>query len=218
MLFRSLISCLIIPFGKHLKSKWGILIALLPASLFVYFLMQLPKVQFGNILTSTNAWVPSMGVNLAFRLDGLSLLFALLITGIGTGIFSYAFSYLKKHNYIDRFFGYLSLFMASMLGLSLSDNIILLFVFWELTSISSFFLIGFNNNSAESRRSALISFGVTGLGGFFLLAALVWVGSVAGTYSLSDLLLLGNIYTQQPLYPLAVVFLCIGAFTREYHS
>src|SRR5699024_2687453 len=122
-----LISCLIIPFGKHLKSKWGILIALLPASLFVYFLMQLPKVQFGNILTSTNAWVPSMGVNLAFRLDGLSSLFALLITGIGTGIFSYAFSYLKKHNYIDRFFGYLSLFMASMLGLSLSDNIILLF-------------------------------------------------------------------------------------------
>lgn len=210
-----LISCLIIPFGKHLKSKWGILIALLPASLFVYFLMQLPKVQLGNILTSTNDWVPSMGVNLAFRLDGLSLLFALLITGIGTGIFCYAFSYLKKHNYIDRFFGYLSLFMASMLGLSLSDNIILLFVFWELTSISSFFLIGFNNNSSESRRSALISFGVTGLGGFFLLAALVWVGSVAGTYNLSDLLLLGNIYTQEPLYPLAVVFLCIGAFTKS---
>ncbi|MCH5596728.1 hypothetical protein MKP09_01720 [Niabella ginsengisoli] len=118
---------------------------------------------------SVHILVPSLGVNLDFRLDGLSLLFALLITGIGVAVYFYARTYLKGHLYFDRFFAYLSLFMSAMLGMVLADNILLLFIFWELTSISSFFLIGFNNTNPESRKSALTALSVTGLGGFFYL-------------------------------------------------
>src|SRR5690606_26291771 len=105
---------------------------------------------------------------------------ALPISGIGCGIFFYARTYLKGHPYYDRFFGYLYLFMSAMLGLVLSDNIFLLFIFWELTSISSFFLIGFNNDQEASRKSAMTALTITGMGGFFLLAGLVLIGNVAG--------------------------------------
>src|SRR5690606_19622919 len=123
----------------------------------------------GSHFVQSTPWVPSLGINLDFKLDGLSLLFTLLITGIGACIFFYANAYLKGHPYIDRFFGYLCLFMSAMLGLVLSDNMLLLFIFWELTSISSFFLIGFNNDINDSRKSALTALSITGLGGFFLL-------------------------------------------------
>ncbi len=93
-----------------------------------------------NVFYEQVKWVPSLNINFDFRLDGLSLLFSLLITGIGSFIFIYASSYLKGHHYLDRFYGYLCLFMSAMLGIVLSDNILLIFVFWELTSISSFFL------------------------------------------------------------------------------
>src|SRR5690606_12694273 len=86
-------------------------------------------------------WIPKASISLNFNLDGLSLLFALMITGVGALLFLYTSSYLKGHEYLDRFYAYLCMFMASMLGLVLSDNIISLFIFWELTSISSFFLI-----------------------------------------------------------------------------
>jgi multicomponent Na+:H+ antiporter subunit A len=165
-----LTSCLLIPLGKYFKSKWSFLLAILPAVLFCYFAAYIPAIANSQLFLESNKWVPSLAINLDFRLDGLSLLFSLLITGIGTLIFIYASSYLKGHHYLDRFYGYLCLFMSAMLGLVLSDNILLIFIFWELTSISSFFLIGFNNDNADSRRSALTALSVTGLGGFFLLA------------------------------------------------
>jgi multicomponent Na+:H+ antiporter subunit A len=138
--------------GKLIRNGGALLLTLLPLSLFVYFFSYLDDVAGGNVQRFTYAWIPSAGINLTFYLDGLSLLFSLLITGIGTLIFIYAAAYLKGHDYTDRFFGYLCLFMASMLGLVLSDNLFTLFVFWELTSISSFFLIGFNNDSEASRK------------------------------------------------------------------
>ncbi|ULT43638.1 hypothetical protein KRR40_09575 [Niabella defluvii] len=98
-----------------------------------------PNVSLGQEFLESASWIPSLGVNFDFKLDGLSLLFALLITGVGTAVYFYARTYLKGHPYFDRFFGYLSLFMSAMLGMVLSDNMLLLFVFWELTSISSFF-------------------------------------------------------------------------------
>src|SRR5690606_32236892 len=137
------------------RSKWCVVLTLVPISLFCYFVGHIPTVATGATLREHTQWVPSLGLDLDFRLDGLSLLFGLLITGIGSLIFIYSSSYLKGHPYIDRFYGFLCLFMASMLGMVLSDNILLLFVFWELTSISSFFLIGFNNNDPDSRRSAI---------------------------------------------------------------
>lgn len=209
------ISLLLIPFGRFFRSKWSIILSVLPLSLFCFFISKVPAVVNGQVIIEQADWIPSFGLNFDFRLDGLSLLFSLLITGIGTFIFIYASSYLKHHHYIDRFYGYLCLFMASMLGLSLSNNILLLFVFWELTSISSFFLIGFNNESSGSRRSAITALSITGLGGFFLLAGLILMGNIAGTYSVSELFNFTEIIKAHQSYPLLVALVFIGAFTKS---
>lgn len=208
-------SCLIIPFGRILKTKWSIILPFVPLLLFVYFIAQIPLISSGNALLQHIPWVTSLGINFDFKLDGLSLLFALLITGIGTAIFTYARSYLKDHIFFDRFFGYLLMFMSAMLGVVLSNNILLLFIFWELTSISSFFLIGFNNDSAESRKSALTAFGITGMGGFFLLFALVMMAQISGTMEISKMIDSRDLILSHPMYPLIVAFVFIGAFTKS---
>ena len=142
----------LIPFGNFFKKNKSLLLAVVPALLFLYYLQYIPEISAGNVIFESTKWVPSLGINLSFRLDGLSLLFTLIITGIGTLIFIYSSAYLKNHRYINRFFGYLLLFMASMLGMVLSNNVILLFIFWELTSITSFFLIGFNTENKAANR------------------------------------------------------------------
>lgn len=208
-------SILLIPFGKRLKSSWSILIPLIPTGLFLYYLGYVPKIADGSTFFQAISWVPSLGVDFNLSLDGLSLLFCLLITGIGTGIFFYARTYLKGHPFFDRFFGYLYLFMSAMLGLVLSDNIFLLFIFWELTSISSFFLIGFNNDQEASRKSAMTALTITGMGGFFLLAGLVLIGNVAGTYQISELIQYHDVILNHPQYPLILFLIFIGAFTKS---
>lgn len=201
--------------GKKIKTNWSLLLLVIPIVLFGFFASHIPFIAAGNTLNQHISWVPSLGVNLDFKLDGLSLLFALMITGIGSAIFIYARKYLKGHHYFDRFFGYLLLFMSAMLGLVLTDNILTLFVFWELTSISSFFLIGFNNDQKDSRDSAIRALSITGLGGFFLLAALILVGNIAGTYNISELIDSRSLILNDPLYPLAIGMLFIGAFTKS---
>jgi multicomponent Na+:H+ antiporter subunit A len=208
-------SALLIPFGKFFRTRWCALLSLLPVLIFCYLLQFIPAVSTGKIIYESWRWVPSLNVNLDFRLDGLSLVFSLLITGIGALIFIYASSYLKGHQYLDRFYGYLCLFMASMLGIVLSDNILLLFVFWELTSISSFFLIGFNNNNPESRKSAITALSVTGMGGFFLLAGLILIGRIAGTYTISGLIDAAELIKNHDLYILSIALVFIGAFTKS---
>ncbi len=210
-----LVACILIPFGKYFRSGRSIILSLLPLSLFTYFLLQVPVIKSGTVLLQSYEWVPSLNINADFRLDGLSLLFSLLITGIGTLIFVYAGSYLRGHKFMDRFFGYLCLFMSAMLGMVLSDNILLLFVFWELTSISSFFLIGFNNDSAESRKSAITALSITGLGGFFLLAGLIALSQVAGTYSVQELLESADVIASHSYYPLILFLIFMGAFTKS---
>ncbi|MBX3257252.1 MAG: putative monovalent cation/H+ antiporter subunit A [Chitinophagaceae bacterium] len=210
-----IVSLLLLPFGRMLKSKQRILLVVLPAALFLFYLQYIPAVSSGRFLLQSTPWIPSLATNLDFRLDGLSLLFALLITGIGTAIFFYARAYLKDHPYFNRFFGYLCLFMSAMLGIVLADNIFLLFVFWELTSISSFFLIGFNNNDPASRKSAITALTITGMGGFFLLAGLILLGNISGTYTISELIHSRNIIIHHPLYPLVLGLLCMGAFTKS---
>ncbi len=208
-------SSLIVPFGRFLKTKWGFILAFLPVLLFLYFAQYVVPIGHGSYFVQSTSWVPSLGINLDFKLDGLSLLFALLITGIGACIFFYANAYLKGHRYIDRFFGYLWLFMSAMLGLVLSDNMLLLFIFWELTSISSFFLIGFNNDNNESRKSALTALSITGLGGFFLLAGFILLGNIAGTYHITALLDKVSLIQQHPLFPLVFGLVALGAITKS---
>ena len=208
-------SSLLIPFGKFFRSKWSAVLAILPIVLFLFFASYIPAVNNGQIFYEHVNWVPSLKINFDFRLDGLSLLFSLLITGIGSFIFIYASSYLKGHQYIDRFFGYLCLFMSAMLGIVLSDNILLLFVFWELTSISSFFLIGFNNHNADSRKSAITALSITGLGGFFLMAGLILMSQIAGTYSIQELTASADLIRNHELYPVVIGLVFIGAFTKS---
>ncbi len=208
-------ACILVPFGKYFRSDKSYFLALVPAFIFLYFLQRIPDVTAGKVIFESTPWVPSLGINLSFRLDGLSLLFALLISGIGTLIFVYAASYLKGHKYIDRFFGFLLLFMAAMLGMVLSNNILLVFIFWELTSISSFFLIGFNNDSAESRRSALTALSVTGMGGFFLLGGLVLAGYVVGSYSIGEMINQAHLIKESAFYPIILGGVLLGAFTKS---
>jgi len=210
------ILALCMPFlGKYLKGKLSVWVSALPILLFVYFLGYIPEVSQGKGLMFSYSWIPSYGINLDFNLDGLALLFILLITGIGSLVFLYTSAYLKAHEYLDRFYGFLSMFMASMLGLVLADNIISLFVFWELTSISSFFLIGFNNDNPTSRKSALLALGITGLGGLFLLAGAIALGYVGGSYNLSELLTSAEIIKGNGLYGWIIFFIFIAAFTKS---
>lgn len=201
--------------GKFLKKKASIVLSLLPLSLFIYFLSCIPQLVDGKVIYQTYNWIPSFGVNLSFKLDGLSLLFSLMISGIGTLVFTYTANYLKGHEYLDRFYGYLSLFMAAMLGLVLSDNLISLFVFWELTSISSFYLIGFNNTSEASRKSALTALGITGIGGLFLLAGALLLGSITETYSIAEMLNERELIQQHDLYVWVIIFMFGAAFTKS---
>ena len=127
--------------GARMAQRAAWVLALAPLAAFIHFVLQMPLVAGGGVVVQTLAWVPALDVTLTLRLDGLSLLFALLITGIGTLIVLYAGAYLSDHHHLGRFHAYLLGFMAAMLGLVLADDLIAMFVFWELTSVSSFLLI-----------------------------------------------------------------------------
>jgi len=209
------VSILYIPFGKYLRGRLSICISLLPIALFAYFASFIPAISEGRPVAFHYPWVPSLGINLDFYLDGLSLLFSLLITGVGSLVFLYAAPYLKGHRYLDRFYAYLSLFMAAMLGLVLADNVLLLFIFWELTSISSFFLIGFNNDNADSRKSSLIALGITGGGGFLLMAGLILMGHLSGSYSIQEMLGTNEYLKSHAAYGWILALVFAGAFTKS---
>jgi len=210
-----LLAVFLLFFGKYVKGKIASVLTLVPLSIFIYFSTFISEVSKGEIVKYSLDWLPSFGVNLSFLIDGLSLLFVLMISGIGTLVFWYTSSYLKGHPLLDRFYSYLGIFMAAMLGLVLSDNLISLFIFWELTSISSFFLIGFNNEQDASRKSALIALGITGVGGLFLLAFAVVLGQITGSYTISEILSSSNDLFFNSSYFFLVVMLFLAAFTKS---
>ena len=183
-----LLTGLLAPFVWRLTQRHaGLLLAVVPAACFVWFALQIPEVAGGGVIFESLAWVPALDVALGLRLDGLALLFALLITGIGALIVMYSGAYLKGHGQLGRFYAYLLVFMMAMLGLVLADDLIALFVFWELTSVASYLLISFNHEKAESRRAALQALLITGGGGLALLAGLVLLGIAGGTWQFSEL-------------------------------
>jgi multicomponent Na+:H+ antiporter subunit A len=186
-----------------------------PALLAIAFATLIPTVAGGEILRIAYPWVPSLGVNLSFLIDGLSLTFALLISGIGAFVALYSGSYLAGHPHLGRFYLYLLLFMLSMLGLVLADNLITLFVFWELTTVTSYLLVGFDHASAKARRSALQALLVTGAGGLALLAGLILLGSVAGSYELSAIMAKGEAIRAHELYLPSLILVLLGAFTKS---
>ncbi|HEU4522873.1 MAG TPA: putative monovalent cation/H+ antiporter subunit A, partial [Thermoanaerobaculia bacterium] len=156
-----------------------------------------------------------LGMHLSFRLDGLSILFALLITGIGTLIYGYGAHYLAGRRDLPRFWAYLTLFMVAMLGLTLAENLIALFIFWELTSLSSYLLIGIDHERQEARNAALQALLVTGGGGMALMAGFVLLGSAAGSFELTAILAQGDVIRAHPHYVPILILVLLGAFTKS---
>ncbi|WLR96071.1 putative monovalent cation/H+ antiporter subunit A [Shinella sumterensis] len=210
------IGALIAPFLTRLlghNAAWPL--ALIPFAVFLHFLGFNADIADGRIVTGGYMWVPSYNVSFSWLIDGLSLTFLLLISGIGTLIMLYAGGYLKGHPQQGRFFSFILMFMGAMLGLVASDSFLMLFVFWELTSITSFLLIGFDHAREASRRAALQALIVTGGGGLFLLAGLLLLWDVTDVTQFSLLMSFGPELRASPFY-LAILFLMLGgAFTKS---
>ncbi len=207
---------LIIPaVSKFNKRFIGLAASALPLGLFIYFLSSYNIITDGKVVSQSFSWIPTMGINLSFYLDGLSLTFTLIISLVGFVVFLYAGSYMEGHKYIVRFYVYITIFMSSMIGLVTSDNIISMFVFWELTSISSYLLIGFNHDKERSRYAALQALLITGGGGLALLAGLIIIANISGSWSISNLSDLNELITTHKYYSVAAVLILIGAFTKS---
>ncbi|RUO46032.1 monovalent cation/H+ antiporter subunit A [Pseudidiomarina donghaiensis] len=174
-----------------------------------------PAVLDGEIPQFFAAWLPSLGLDFSLRLDGLSLLFATLILGIGLLIIIYAHYYLSENDDSGRFFACMLLFMGSMLGIVTSDNLILLWMFWELTSISSFLLIGYWFHQSNARRGARMALAITGAGGLALLAGILLIGNIAGSYQLEAIFAAADEIRAHSLYLPALLLVLLGAFTKS---
>jgi multicomponent K+:H+ antiporter subunit A len=174
-----------------------------------------PAVFVGEVLRWRIDWMPQLGLAFGFRMDGLAWLFALLIGGIGMLIVLYAAYYLDPDDPAARFFGFLLLFMGAMLGIVLADNLLLLVVFWELTSISSFLLIGYWHGRKDAREGARMALAITGAGGLALLGGMLLIGHIVGSFDLDLVLASGDLIRSHRLYPAALLLLLAGAFTKS---
>jgi len=199
---------------RSLRGTAGWVLALLPASLFVYFLNWVPVLIDNGPVVIHHDWIPGLDINLSFLVDGLSLLFALLISGIGTFIIIYAGGYLRGDPRLSRFYGIMFAFMAAMLGVVLSNNLITLFVFWELTSITSYLLIGYHHEDKKARWCALQGLLITVGGGLALLAGLIMLGNAAGSFELSEILAGGSLIGVTG-YTGMVLLILLGAFSKS---
>ncbi len=201
--------------GPSLPVWVGWLAAAIPAAFAVFFAAQLPQIVEGEDLWLSLAWAPSLGISFSFLLDGLSLTFALLISGIGAFVLLHSGAYLGTHPHLGRYYVYLLSFMFAMLGLVLANNLITLFVFWELTTVTSYLLVGFDHASAKARRAALQALLVTGAGGLALLAGFILLGKAAGSFEISEITDLGAVLRYHPLYLPILILILLGAFTKS---
>ena len=174
-----------------------------------------PGVMRGEVFTASLPWIPALGLNASLFLDPLGLMFAGMILGIGLLIILYARFYLAAADPMGRFFTYLLLFQGAMLGIVLSDNVLLLLIFWELTSLSSFLLIGFWRHSPDARQGARMALFVTGGGGLALIGGLLILGNIAGSYDLTVILQQKEAIQASPLYLPALLLILGGCFTKS---
>ena len=178
-------------------------------------LLNAPAVMRGEMIVEHYEWLPSLGLNVNFMLDGLGFLFALMILGIGLLIITYARFYLSKNDPMGNFYTYLLLFQGAMVGIVLSDNILLLLIFWELTSLSSFLLIGYWRHLPEGRQGARMALAVTGMGGLAMIGGMLILGQIAGSYDISVILTQGEAIRAHDLYVPALILILLGAFTKS---
>ncbi len=189
--------------------------ALVAAVSLTFLVMASPAVFAGETAYFFAEWLPQLGLHIGFRLDGLALLFAGLILIIGILVIIYAHYYLSTEDSAPRFFSCLLLFMGSMLGIVTADNLILMWFFWELTSISSFLLIGYWFHQSNARRGARMALAITGAGGLALLAGLLLIGNIVGSYQLDAVFAAADTIRGHELYLPALILVLIGAFTKS---
>jgi len=182
---------------------------------FIGLLTNLPTILAGEVVMARVDWMPAVGLNFTVMLDSLGFFFALLILGIGLLIIAYARHYLSRDDNMGEFFTYLLLFQGAMVGIVLSDNILLLLVFWELTSLSSFLLIGYWKHLPEGRQGARMALTVTGMGGLAMIGGMLILGQIVGSYDLSVILQNRDLIQADPLYVPALILILLGCFTKS---
>ncbi|MCU1720551.1 monovalent cation/H+ antiporter subunit A [Pseudomonas sp. 5P_5.1_Bac1] len=177
--------------------------------------MLYPQIADGGVIREEILWLPSMGLNVVLRMDGFAWLFSLLVLGIGTLVSLYARYYMSPQDPVPRFFAFFLAFMGAMLGLVMSGNLIQIVFFWELTSLFSFLLIGYWHHRADARRGAYMALMVTGAGGLCLLAGVILLGHVVGSYDLDRVLASGDAIRNHALYPVLLPLILLGALTKS---
>jgi multicomponent Na+:H+ antiporter subunit A len=218
LIFLPIIAALLVPILfkklKGIHTGWFVLVV--PIVLFVYYTGFLKTTLEGGHAVSSLDWIPSLGITFVSYIDGLSLLFTLLITGIGALVVLYSIFYLdKERENLNHFYVYLLIFMSAMLGVVQSDNVISLYLFWELTSISSFLLIGYWNTRDRSRFGALKSMMVTVFGGLMMLGGFILLGIMGDTFSIRELIANVSTFNDHGFFILALVLILLGAFTKS---
>ncbi len=199
---------------KRIHTGWFVLVV--PTLLFVYFFRYIGITSDGGVVTETVRWMPSLGINFTAYVDGLGLLFALLITGIGALVVLYSIYYLNKDKEsLGHFYVYLLLFMGAMLGVVLSDNMVVMYMFWELTSISSFLLIGYWYEKERSRYGAQKSMLITVFGGLSMLGGIVLLESMVGSFSIREMVANQAVIVDSPFFIPAMILILLGAFTKS---
>ena len=205
---------LLYKYFRNIHTGWFVLV--LPIILFTYFFQFIGETMNGHNIIESVGWIPSLGINMTFYVDGLGLLFALLITGIGSLVVLYSIYYLSKHKEaLHSFYVYLLLFMGAMLGVTLSDNVIVLYTFWELTSLSSFLLIGYWYHREKSRYGALKSMLITVFGGLSMLAGFILLSIMTDTFSIREMIGQVGTLPDHPLFIPAMLLILLGAFTKS---
>ncbi|PHK94192.1 monovalent cation/H+ antiporter subunit A [Pseudoroseomonas rhizosphaerae] len=209
----ALVTALLPANARRLEAWLAGAVALL--TLVMVWLCYYPTIAEGGVVRSEIAWVPQLGLNLVLRMDGLASVFSVMVAGIGLLVVLYARYYMSSDDPIPRFFAFLLAFMGSMMGLVLSGNLIQLVFFWEMTSLFSFLLIGYWQHSAQARDGARMALTVTASGGLALLAGVLLLGHMVGSYDLDRVLASGDVIRDHPLYLPALVLVLLGALTKS---
>ncbi|WP_339498639.1 monovalent cation/H+ antiporter subunit A [Pseudomonas canadensis] len=174
-----------------------------------------PQIAHGGVIREEFMWLPSLGLNFVLRMDGFAWLFSMLVLGIGTLVSLYARYYMSPDDPVPRFFAFFLAFMGAMLGLVISGNLVQIVFFWELTSLFSFLLIGYWHHRADARRGAYMALMVTGAGGLCLLAGVMLLGHIVGSYDLDQVLAAGDQIRAHALYPVMLALVLIGALSKS---
>jgi len=209
------VSFLIMISHRFIKIKLGWAALPVPIVLFLFYLAMLPRTLSGETISTSLSWIPMLKIALSFEINGLSLFFALLISFVGILVILYSIYYLSERERLVHFYAFLLLFMGAMLGIVTSNNLLLLYFFWELTSISSFLLIGFWFEKERSCYGAQKALLITVSGGFCMLISFILIGNIAGTFEINELMNSYDLIRQSSLYPAASILLLIGAFTKS---